>query len=245
MRGVALQALYHGDDADHVPFRQPSSLPLPGRREGWEIRQLHANPEPAAANVEIRADLANGAGSVVLQFDRGARELSPALVGLDGLVVRTVDDLEQMLIGVDLAHTGLAIRAGAAALPLAAMLIALARRRGIDAGSLRGELGSDPFGALAAQGRLPGPLPLQMQHLAGLAAWCTHNAPGLRAMSVDTNVYHDAGASETQDLALAVATGVGYLRALTGAGLSVGDAFRQIAFSLAVGTDVFQAIAKL
>jgi methylmalonyl-CoA mutase len=57
--------------------------------------------------------------------------------------------------------------------------------------------------------------------------------------------YHDAGAHAGQELAIGLATGVAYLRAMTAAGLSVSEATRQIAFSVPVGSDLFMEIAKL
>lgn len=61
----------------------------------------------------------------------------------------------------------------------------------------------------------------------------------------DGTPYHDAGGGDAEELGAAVAAGVAYLRALTGAGLSVDEAFGQIEFRLAVNADQFSSIAKL
>lgn len=62
---------------------------------------------------------------------------------------------------------------------------------------------------------------------------------------MDGSVWYGAGATEAQDLACCIATGTAYLRALTAAGLPVDAACRQIAVTLDLGTDIFDAIAKL
>ena len=43
--------------------------------------------------------------------------------------------------------------------------------------------------------------------------------PHLQVATVDATVYHDAGASDATELAVATAVGVAYLRALTDAGI--------------------------
>ena len=251
--GVTLNALYHREDAaggpdpagfpGAMPFTRGAALPQ-RTRDGWEIRQLHAQPDPVAANGEIRADLSGGAQSLVLRLDQGARCLSEDRHGKDGLVIRRVDDLAEALAGVNLARTAITLQAGAAALPAAALFLALADRRGVDPAVLTGNLGFDPLAALAADGWLPGPLDRQFKAAAALAGWCVANAPGLRVVCIDTDVYHSAGATETLDLAFAMAAAVAHLRVMIAAGLEIDDACGQIAFSLPVTTDVFQGIAK-
>ena len=61
----------------------------------------------------------------------------------------------------------------------------------------------------------------------------------------DGRPYHAGGASEAQELACAVATGIAYLRALVESGLAPEAAARQIGFALAVDADFFLSVAKL
>ena len=63
--------------------------------------------------------------------------------------------------------------------------------------------------------------------------------------TVDATVYHDAGASDAQEVGLATAVGVAYLRALTDAGLSVDETLARLEFRLAVTAEQFPSIAKL
>jgi methylmalonyl-CoA mutase len=64
-------------------------------------------------------------------------------------------------------------------------------------------------------------------------------------MVVDALPYHEAGASDAQELGCAIATGVTYLRALTDAGLDIDTAAGQLEFRYAVNADQFLGIAKL
>jgi methylmalonyl-CoA mutase len=81
--------------------------------------------------------------------------------------------------------------------------------------------------------------------LADLAKWTAWNYPNVTAVGVDTSPYHDAGATAAQDIAIGTATGVEYLRAMTGSELDVDTAARQILFRIGIGTHHFLAIAKL
>jgi methylmalonyl-CoA mutase len=68
---------------------------------------------------------------------------------------------------------------------------------------------------------------------------------GVRALVVDVTGYHDAGASEADEVAVALATGVAYVRALVDAGLDVDAALRQVEFRLAATDAQFPTVAKL
>lgn len=59
----------------------------------WDIRQLHAHSDPAAANANILGDLNGGVTSIVLQVD------GP---GQFGVVINNADDFERALDGVHL-----------------------------------------------------------------------------------------------------------------------------------------------
>src|SRR5690606_19825643 len=67
---------------------------------------------------------------------------------------------------------------------------------------------------------------------------------GIRAIMVDATAVHDEGASEVQELAYSLATGVAYLRALVAAGLNVDDAADLIDFRYAATDERFETIAK-
>src|SRR5690606_17773086 len=108
-----------------------------------------------------------------------------------------------------------------------------------------GEFGADPLGALSGNGSLPTSAEDSLAQLGELAAWTTSELPGVAAVRVGTGVYSDAGCTAVQEIGIALATGLTYMRALTAAGLSAGAAARQLVFDLRAGTEQFQEIAKL
>ncbi|MDR1237653.1 MAG: methylmalonyl-CoA mutase family protein, partial [Propionibacteriaceae bacterium] len=104
----------------------------------------------------------------------------------------------------------------------------------------KGSLGLDPIGLAAVNGGVP-----EVDWLADWVNACLREAPGMRAICVDLLPYDNAGAGEVQQVAIAAATGVAYLRALEAAGVSPEDAMSQIDFRVAVNANQFTSITKL
>lgn len=252
--GFALKPLYTRErDATAA---DPSGLPgvapfirgadAAGRTVGgWDMRQTHTHPDLDATNAAIREDMENGTTSAALRLDEAIRSgdatasASSLSVATDGLPLHGLEAWQTMLTGLDPAHLQIALQAGAGFLPAAALLAAAG---GPAPGS---RLGADPLGTLTAQGALPQGLEQALADMADLAAWTEANCPHVAAVTVDASAYDTAGASESQTLAAAMATGTAYLRAMVDAGMSADAACRQIVFTLSLGPDQFFAIAKL
>lgn len=81
--------------------------------------------------------------------------------------------------------------------------------------------------------------------LARLAPIANAAAPEATTVMISTLPYHDAGGEARDELALALSTGVLYLRALTNAGLSPSAAARRIAIRVSLGRDTFVELAKV
>ena len=110
---------------------------------------------------------------------------------------------------------------------------------------VRGIVGADPIGALAADGKLPASLDAHYDSLAAAARWATVNAPHLRTVFVRSDVYSNGGANDVQEVASVLATATAYLRALCERGLTIDEAASQIAFAFSMGANFFLQIAKL
>ncbi len=259
--GVDIQPIYtRRDELD-----RGEAISLPGQppfvrgatasgsvRAGWDLRQEYGHPDLEVTNQAILEDLEGGVTSIRLRFDAAARNgtdpddaAADALVAQDGLTAYSVDDLDKTLAGVQLPLVGVALEAGAAFVPAAAMLVSLWRRREVSPDRARGEFNADPLAVLASEGKLPVSISATLKLLAELAAWTAQNYPHVTSVGVDTSVYHHAGATAAQDIGFAIASGVEYLRSMTAAGLEIDAAARQIAFHFRLGTHHFLGIAKL
>ncbi|WP_405010023.1 methylmalonyl-CoA mutase family protein [Kitasatospora sp. NBC_01539] len=232
--GLRARPLYTAQDAPadagfpgFPPFVR-GGRPQGATVSGWDVRQLHADPDPRRTNEAVLADLENGATSLWLALGSGRLPLAALPDALDGVYL-------------DLA--ALALDAAAEFAPAAEQLFALLTARDVPADAASGTLGADPLGLLARTGD-DDPTDTLLADATTLAARCAQTYPGLRALTVDALPYHEAGASPAQELGCALATGVAYLRALTAAGLPVDTAAGQLEFRLAATGDQFLTIAK-
>ncbi len=223
--GIAVRPLYTAEDVADLPDvgvpGHPPYVRGPGaaRPDGWDVRQRHAEPDPAAANTAVLADLENGVRSIWLAVGEGGT--SPA-------------DLPAVLDGVFLDLAPVVLDGGGAE-----EFLALATERGLDPATLLGTLGLDPVGERARTGTGP-----DIGAAVPLALRVAAEFPLVRAIVVDGIPVHSAGGSDGQELGFSLAAGVAYLRALTAAGLGVDAAARLLEFRLAATAEQFPTVAK-
>ncbi|WP_375461081.1 methylmalonyl-CoA mutase family protein [uncultured Enterovirga sp.] len=203
----------------------------------WRVAARVDHPDPAEANSLALADLEGGADALVLSL-AGA----PAARGF-GLQAANARDLDRAFAGVRLELIALSIETPPfAGLPAAEMFAALAAQRGHAPADLTVDFGLDPIGDIARSGAPPLPWPDLAARFAATAA--SVQAFRGSAARIDTRPYHEAGASEAQELAAALATGVAYLRALEAGGLTLEQARDALAFTLVANADEFLTVSK-
>lgn len=231
--GIVVQPLYTA-----VDVADPDAAGLPGTAPFVRGR-LAIHERPAAWDVRQRVDAARTDAPAVEELERGAASV---LLDLSAVERIDVDVLTTALDGVLLDLAPVVLDAGDRWVEAASALLDLYERRGTQPDVARGSLGADPLGALASTGADP------TAQLGDVAAWATQfvaSHPGLRTVVVDGMRYHEAGASDAQELGAVVAAGVAYVRVLLDAGLDLRQAFSQIELRLAATADQFGTIAKL
>ena len=212
--GLEVKPLYTAEDlpADEVTLRPPGS-------GTWETCLLVEGPDPAVAEARAAEGLARGATSLLLNAD----------TGIDAVKVSVTGDLEGILAAAGSAPVYLA--GGAATPALAALMVAAAGRPE----DLRGGFDDDPLASLAGGGEPLWNLERGYRLMAKLVVWTEREAPFMRAIAVSTLPYAGAGAS--QEIALLLATGVEYLRALEATAVPPEVACRRLRLLLPVGRD--------
>ena len=229
--GLRVEPLYaRAKDASVVAGRKPGTA--------WTLMQRIDHPDPAAANKQVLEDLENGATGLTLVF---AGSLNANGYGLEASPAA----IERVLKDVRL-DAGITIDFNLSpptrnAVQLFAALVA---KRKIPPASVDLRASLNPIGGFAASGSSPMPWSeLSKVFAAGVRALAEQGFRGPFAVA-DGRIIHNAGGSEAQELAFALAAAVDCLRALETAGVPLDAARGMIYFRLAADADEFLTIAK-
>ena len=214
---------------------RPDGAPLPGRGpRPWTIVQILDHPDPERANEQALADILGGATGLCLRFTgaslAGARGLPP-----------TAESLAIVLDGVDLAALNLHVDPHSQGPEIAGWLRDLVAKRSIAPELTRIAFGLDPVARLVQTQPDPdreGRLPALFSDLA---------RSGFKApiAELDARPFHEAGATEAQELAAILACAVWWLRALEKSGHSAETSLPLFGASLSVDHDQFVSIVKI
>ena len=233
--GFAVRALYTAFDAAPEP-------PLPGRwpfvrgadalrdvNSGWKVAEVFPTAGFVSAtetNAAVLNALTEGASALTLQVGPPNIPASELRRVFEGVYLQLVP----VLIDADAGHYSTAAET---MLALAAE-ISPEHRDGLSI-----DLAADPLAAPLAQRSAP-----SIDEVIAAASRFA-GQPGVRAIAVNGPLLHNLGAGATEELAGVLAAAVAYLRLLTEAGLTIGEAFAQISFRIAADDDQFITIAKI
>ena len=257
--GTALQPLYTRLDlAGLADLTQPPGVApfLRGTRPNsvtnrtWEICQEIPAATPAEFNQSALAALMQGQNGVSVTPDLATLDVrdpdtSPAgSVGVNGLSLADTTDVLQALDKIAIDCVPVHLYPGATAQPLAALYLAAATQRKISLQQLTGSIAADPLGEWVRRGRTATSIEEQIDALAEWTSWASSHTPALRTIGVSTEVWSDAGATATQELAFALAAGVEVLRSLARRDVAVATSATRMRFTFSVGSQFFAEIAK-
>ena len=231
---------YDGLRVEPLYARAAGAKPIAGRTPGapWTLMQRVDHPDPAAANKQALEDLENGANGLTLVF---AGSLNANGYGLDA----TPAALARALEGVEL-DAGITIDFNLSPPTRNAVQLfaALVKSRKISPASVNLRASINPIGGFAASGASPKPWSeLSKTFAATIRDLADQGFRGPFAVA-DGRIIHNAGGSEAQELAFAIAAAVDCLRALEAGGVPLDSARGMIYFRMAADADEFLTIAK-
>ncbi|HTV30751.1 MAG TPA: methylmalonyl-CoA mutase subunit beta [Xanthobacteraceae bacterium] len=224
------------------PLYEPAAeaQPVAGRSSSaaWTLMQRVDQPDPAAANAQALDDLENGAKGLALVF---AGSVTANGFGVDG----SAPTIERLLEGVYLdAGVVIDLNLSQSARDAARAVAALIKSSGVRSSSVDLRPGINPVGGFAVTGRTRLPWPKLSQVFASLVG--EFAADGFRGpyAVADGRIIHNAGGSEAQELAFALACAVLYLRALEASGMTLEAARDAVYFRLSADAEQFLTMAK-
>jgi methylmalonyl-CoA mutase len=232
---------YDGLKIEPIYSRAHGAAPVAGRPATvpWQIMQRTDHPDAAVANTQALHDLENGATGLEIEFAGG-----PGARGF-GLTDATRETLTRLFDGVFFdAGIVIALNPVLGRENAGTNLAGVIEARGIDPAKVDVRFNYQPLSTMAARGATPAPWPEFEKPFAKMTDdLMGRGFKGPFALA-DGRPVHDAGGSEAQELAFALAAAIAYLRALEAGGMTLDTARNALSFRLVADADQFLTMAK-
>ncbi|MFY9762871.1 MAG: methylmalonyl-CoA mutase family protein [Xanthobacteraceae bacterium] len=219
--------------------RAAAARAVTGRVPGtaWTLMQRVDHPDPAIANAQALEDLENGATGLVMVFAGSVSANGFGLAASAASVARVLD-------GIDLAGPAIDLNVSPATRHVVRDIAALVKSSGMVPADADLRFSINPIGGFGASGKSArgwDELAKSFATMVGELAGAGFRGPFAVA---DGRIIHNAGGSEAQELAFALASAVAYLRALETGGIALEAARDAIYFRLTADADQFLTVAK-
>lgn len=204
----------------------------------WKILQRVDDPRPERANEQALEDIEQGANGLSIVFEGAPNAFG---YGLPATAVALTKALEDVPLGRCHVRIDVHPRSRVSV----DWLVHIFSMRKIDPSRLDISFGIDPAALFAGTGYLR--MSIEAMHASmpqSLAHYFALGLPGV-LLEADGRIFHNAGATEAQELGAMLASAVSYLRMFEDARQPLVYAAPHIGFSTAVDQDQFLSIAKL
>lgn len=229
--GVLIEPIYERDsDPSFLPRRNPDAP--------WLVVQRIDDPDPERANRQALEDVAQGATGLALVFEGAPNAFGYGLPAAP-------ETLDTVLAGIPLNRIHLRIDVHPASRAMADWLVAHLTKLRTDPAKLSLSFGIDPAAIFAGTGRLSMTIEaLQASMPQSLAHFFALGVPGA-LLEADGRVFHNAGATEAQELGAMLASAAAHLRLFEDARQALIYAAPHIGFAVSVDQDQFLSMAKV
>jgi len=181
LSGLPVERIYGPDDIaglDYVadlgfPGRYPFTrgpYPTMYRSRPWTMRQIAGFGTAGDTNARLKYLIAQGQTGISIDFDMptlmGYDSDDPRArgeVGREGVAVDTIDDLDEILEGIDIGAISVSMTINPTAWILFSMYVAVAERRGVSRDKLSGTVQADILKEYIAQKEWLYPIPAGMR----------------------------------------------------------------------------------
>lgn len=217
----------------------------------WTMRMFAGFGTPEQTNERFKYLLAEGQTGLSTAFDfptlMGYDSDSPRSlgeVGMCGVAVDTLRDMEVLFDGIPLDKVTTSMTINGPAIVLLAFYIALADKRGISRKSIGGTVQNDCLKEFIAQHAWLVPPRPAMRIVTDMIEFCSREVPRWNTVSVSGYHIREAGATAAQELAFTLADGLAYVESCISRGLEVDEFAPRLSFFFDVHNDFFEEIAK-
>jgi len=221
------------------------------RARPWTMRQYAGFGSAEETNGRFRYLLEHGQTGLSVAFDLPTQigydsddPMALGEVGRVGVPIDSVEDMEILLDGIDLAEVSTSMTINATAAILLTMYEAVARRRGTDPRRLRGTVQNDILKEYIARGTYIFPPEASMRLVTDTFSYCRADLPAWNTISISGYHIREAGSTAVQEVAFTVANAIAYSEAALAAGLIFDEFAPRLSFFFAAHGDLLEEVAK-
>tara|TARA_B100001013_G_scaffold73348_1_gene38942 strand:- start:84 stop:1733 length:1650 start_codon:yes stop_codon:yes gene_type:complete len=259
--GEDVDLLYYPEDNENNYFDKlnfPGQFPYtrgihPNLYRGklWTMRQFAGFGTPAETNQRFKHLLEQGQTGLSVAFDMPTlmgydadHPLSEGEVGMCGVAISSLQDMEILFDGIDLSKISVSMTINGPAVILFAFYVAVAQNQGVDISKLNGTLQNDILKEFIAQKEWIYPPVESMRIIMDMIQYCTKEMPKYNTISVSGYHIREAGSTAIQELAFTLADGFCYVEHAIKVGLDVDEFAPRLSFFFNSHLDFFEEIAK-
>ena len=217
----------------------------------WTMRQFSGMGTPKQTNERYHFLLERGQTGISVAFDLPTlmgydsdHPLSEGEVGICGVAVDSLRDMEILFSGIDCGKISTSMTINGPANIIFGMYIAQAEKQGVRSEQLTGTLQVDILKEYIAQKEWIFPPEPSMRMITDLMAFCAQHVPRWNSISISGYHIREAGSTAIQELAFTLADGFAYVEAGMKAGQDVDVFAPRLSFFFNSHLDFFEEIAK-
>ena len=252
--GNKLKEYYSSQDNDINPGEFPYTRGIHSnmyRGKLWTMRQFSGFSTPEETNKRYKYLLKHGQTGLSVAYDMPTlmgydpdHELSVGEVGVCGVNVSSLEDMETLFKGIDLEKISISQTINGPAIILFAFYVALAKKNKIDISKLRGTLQNDALKEYMAQKEWIFPPSPSVKLVVDVIEFCSKNMPLYNPVSISGYHIREAGSTAAQELAFTLNNGFTYIDECLERGLKIDDFAHRLSFFFNSHIDFFEEIGK-
>jgi len=260
--GMLLKGLYTPEDVKTLDYLQ--DLGFPGeypftrglhatmyRGRLWTMRMFAGFGTAEDTNKRFKYLLREGESGLSTAFDYPTimgydsdHPMARGEVGLCGVVISSLKDMEILLDGVPLDKVTTSMTINGPAAMLLAMYVAVGDKQGVPREKLGGTTQNDMLKEYFAQKLCIFPPKPSVKLVTDIIEYCARYLPKWNPISISGYHIREAGANAVQELAFTLYDGIAYVESTLERGLKVDDFAHRLSFFFASHNDFFEEIAK-
>ncbi len=257
--GIPLKRVYTALDVDatqdaSLPGQYPFTRgPYPTMYRGrlWTQRMFSGFGTGEDTNRRFKYLVQQGQTGLSTAFDMPTlmgydsdHPLAEGEVGVEGVAIDTLADMEALFAGIDLEKISVSMTINPTAWIVYAMFVALCQKRGYELNKVSGTIQADILKEYQAQKEWIYPIRPSVRIVRDTIMWSARHTPRFNPISLSGYHMSEAGADAVQEASFVLANTIAYVEEVTKAGMPVDEFAPRLSFFFTAQADFFEEIAK-